>query len=469
MNHLAIVRILSILGLWVSGLLVVCALIAAALGETGNVFPFLLSATLSGPLAATILLLTNKPERKTRAQDGLAVAVLFWFIVPAFCAAPFMPLVGDGGPIAAYYESLSCLTTTGHSVIDMNGRPLPASILVWRAVLHLFGAIAAITIAASVLAALNLGGPGVHKSRFFTIPEGSFFDSMPRIVRVSLVIIATLTIVIASLLLVLGVPPREAMSGAVSAVTSGLVDPTSDLISPSLGALHAVILSLGLIVGALGIVVMDHIGHGKLLKAVTDPESLAFLGSLIGLGVLAFLAGLPIIQGLGWALSSLSTSGLALSDPSRFTRLPLALELIPVIVGGAALSAAGGIKLARLVVLSKRVSLEFSQLGYRGSVQSFTFRDRRQTERTVMGVWVYLVGYIMASVAGILIISLLGLSFDDSVRGAIGSLSNSGHIIGGMSEALTWPAQICVILGMILGRLEVIALIPVLNLGFWSR
>jgi len=86
-----------------------------------------------------------------------------------------------------------------------------------------------------------------------------------------------------------------------------------------------------------------------------------------------------------------------------------------------------------------------------------------------MGVWVYLVGYIVACVAGILILTLVGLSFDDAVRAAIGGLSNSGHIIGGTSELLSWPAQIFVTLGMVLGRLEVIALLPVLNSGFWSR
>ncbi len=469
MNHLAIIRILSILGLWVSGLLLMCGLVALALGEHSNVIPFLLAAVLAGPLGATVLLLTNRPVQKTRAQDGLAVAVLFWTIVPLYCAIPFIPLAGDAGMISAYYDSVSALTTTGHSVLVTGDAPLPASLLLWRAVLHLLGTVATITIAASILAALNLGGPGIHKSRFFSIPEGSFFDAIPRIARISTVICCSAVLVIGSLLVILGVPPREALSGAVSAISTGLVDPTSAHTAPTLGGLHGLILSFGLIIGILGLVVLDNIGHGKFMKAIRDPESQAFIGTLIAVGLLAFLAGLPFIQGFGWALSSLSTSGIALSDPARFDRLPLVLLLFPVLIGGSALSAAGGIKLARLVVLSKRVSLEFTQLGYQSSVQSFSFRGRKQSERTVMGVWVYLVGYIVACVAGILILTIIGLSFDDAVRAAIGGLSNSGHIIGGTSELLSWPAQIFVTLGMVLGRLEVIALLPVLNFSFWSR
>ena len=185
--------------------------------------------------------------------------------------------------------------------------------------------------------------------------------------------------------------------------------------------------------------------------------------------LLAFFAGLPLIESIGWATSSIATSGIALTDPQQFSRLPIVLVLFPVLIGGSALSAAGGFKLARLIVLSRRVALEFVQLGYRGSVKHFSFRGRRQSDRTVMGVWVYLVGYIVACTVGTLLLSAANLSFDDAVRAGIGSLSNAGHILAGMNNDLSGPAQIYVILGMILGRLEVIALLPALNPGFWQR
>lgn len=469
MNHLAIVRILSILGIWISGLLLLCGVVALALGETPYVFSYGLGAALAGPIGAIILLLTNKPKQKTRPTDGLAVAVLFWLLAPLFCAFPFVPFLNGQSFITAYYESVSCLTTTGHSVLFTDETPLPASLLLWRAVLHMLGTVSTITIAASVLAALNLGGPGIHKSRFFTIPEGSFFDSVPKIIRTTTVISCTIVVILGSLLLIIGVTPREALAGAVSAVSTGLVDPRSANMAPSLGALHASLLAGGLVCGSLGLVVLDQLGQRRPLTAASDPETITFAGSIGIITVLAVLAGLPLIPGIGWSLSSISTSGIALSDPSRFERLPLAVILFPILIGGSALSAAGGIKLARLIVLSKRVVLEFSQLGYRGSVQTFNFRGRRQTERTIMGVWVYLVGYIMASVVGILLLSIMGLSFDDAIRGTIGALSNAGHVLGGMSADIGTTTQFGMLLAMILGRLEIIALIPALNPRFWSR
>ena len=205
------------------------------------------------------------------------------------------------------------------------------------------------------------------------------------------------------------------------------------------------------------------------MKAANDPEVVALSGSLLGIAFLAFLAGVPIFSALGWSVSSLSTSGIAIADPLRVERIPLVLVLFPVLIGGSALSAAGGVKLARLIVLSKRVALEFTQLGYRGSVQTFSFRGRRQSEETVMGVWVYLVGYIIAVVLGILLLSLIGQPFPYAIRTAVGSLTNAGHILAGAGDLSEPALQLGAILGMILGRIEVIALVPALSPVFWQR
>ena len=63
--------------------------------------------------------------------------------------------------------------------------------------------------------------------------------------------------------------------------------------------------------------------------------------------------------------------------------------------------------------------------------------------------------------------SMLGLPFTDAVRASIGSLTNSGHFLVGL-EGINDPlVQLALIFGMVLGRLEVIALLPVLSVSFW--
>lgn len=469
MNHLAIVRIVSAIALGFAALFVICFAVALASGERDQLMVFAGTAFAIGGLGATVILLTDKPVRRAHAKDGLAVAVLFWTLGGIVSAIPFIDYLGSPDFLAALYESVSNLATTGHSRLDPVANPMPTSIFVWRAMLHLIGAIATITIAATVFSGLNLGGPGVHRNRFFSEPEGSFFDPVFRVVRVSSVLILSSSAILAALLMALGLTPRDALAGAVSAVTTGMVDPLSYNTAPQAGFFHSLILWVGLVFGTLGLIAVDGAGRGRLLSVPFDAEVLAWIGSLLLVTVLAVFAGLPLLESLGWATSSIATSGIALSDPQQFSRLPIVLVLFPVLIGGSALSAAGGFKLARLIVLSKRAALEFAQLGYRGSIKHFSFRGRRQSDRTIMGVWVYLVGYIVACTIGTLLLSTSGLSFDDAVLAGIGSLSNAGHVLAGMNADLEGMAQIYVILGMILGRLEVVALLPALNPGFWQN
>lgn len=450
----------------ISATLLFSGLLAFAFGETRESLYFLAGALSCGPAAAAVLLLTDKPKQRSRAVDGLAVAVLFWFLAPVFCAIPFLAWTNDVNYLAAYYEAVSCLTTTGHSGLSRAGDVWPASLIFWRAMLHIVGSVACITIAATVLSAVNLGGPGIHRSRFFTLPETSFFDATPRVVRATTSIIMVSIFFLLFALLLAGAPPDEAFSGAVSAITTGLVDPYASMTSPA-NAMVGVFLGFGLIVGSIGLIVLDEIGQGRYLRALKDPEVMGLFVCLGLLTLVVWMSGQTLFPGLGWAISSLSTSGIALTDPQAFTGIPLALAGLPLLIGGSALSAAGGIKLARIIVLSKRAGLEFIQLGYRGSVQTFRFRGRPQSEQTIIGVWVYLVGYTIAVAGGLLVMSILGLPFTDAVRASIGSLTNSGHFFVGLGGVNDPILQLALIFGMVLGRLEVIVLLPVLSVSFW--
>ncbi|MEM9055584.1 MAG: hypothetical protein AAGB16_09690, partial [Pseudomonadota bacterium] len=363
MNHLAIVRVLSGIALGFSVLFAICFGVALMAAEQAEMVVFAATGATVGGVGATILLLTDKPTRRAHAKDGLAVAILFWALGGSIGAIPFVAYLSGVDFLAALYESVSNLTTTGHSRGDSLVQPLSASMLVWRALLHMVGAVASIVIAATVFSGLNLGGPGVHRNRFFSEPEVSFFDPMLHVIRLCGVLVIGAIIVLTGLLLSIGLAPRDALAGAVSAVTTGMVDPAAYTVAPSAGAFHTLILWGGLVLGTLGLVAIDGAGQGRLRSVPFDPETLSWIGTLLLITALAFLAGLPLLESVGWATSSIATSGMALSDPQQFSRLPIVLLLFPVLIGGSALSAAGGFKLARLIVLSKRVALEFVQLG----------------------------------------------------------------------------------------------------------
>ena len=460
---------LAYMGLGLGGAMGLPLLVAILAGEVQQILAFSLTGILTLVMAGMILLLTGTPERPARVNDGLAVAILWCFGAPIPAALPFVFGTAEPSFLAGLHEAVSCLTTTGHSVIDLDGNAWPLSLLVWRGVLHFLGMMFSLTLAATVFAALGFAGPGIHRSFLFTVPEGNFFDAIPRAVRAIFVICSCLILFVFSALISNGAPLNEALSLAISVASTGLVDPGGYAGFEGNGLGYAA-LFIGLLLAASGLSVMMNLRPRQLRHAEIDPELYLLIGLTIFVAFLGFSGGLNFFASLGWALSTLSTSGLPLGVSIAEARatLPLSVLVLPALIGGSALSTAGGIKLARIIILIRRATQEFARLGFQNSVVGLMFRQRQQKETAVLGVWVYLIAYIAAVSTIFIALSFLNIEFGEAIAQATGAISNSGWLIS-PSENSSTSYHLTLTLAMILGRLEILALLPALNLNFWSR
>ncbi|KCZ94646.1 potassium transporter TrkG [Hyphomonas johnsonii] len=466
MNYASVVRVLSFMMLFLAGGTLLPVVVAVYAGEPRQVFSLLATGLGIAVLASSILLLTPKPRRKSRPSDALGVVILWWFTAPVAAALPFVLGVADNSVLHAIHEATACLTTTGQSVIELGDDPWPASLVVWRGVLHILGGLATIVTAASVLAALNLGGPGIHRTILFTLPETSFFDAVPRVTRWVAIMMAVCILGLIAALILAGVPFPRAVEDAISAITTGLVAPDSAT-RPALPIVGSIVLAIGLIVGALGLAVWLPLRDRRIKAALTDPETVMFMLLILVFAAVILPLGLGMRDSISWSLTALATSGIALTDTPVRDIIPLPIFVLPSLIGGSALSAAGGVKIARLIVLARRAGQEFRQLGYRRSVLGFQFRDRELDERSVIGVWVYLIAYIVAVFAVMIGFSFLNLPFESTIRLAIGGLTNSGALLIGHTDQLGDGPTSLLIFSMLLGRLEILALFPALAPSFW--
>lgn len=469
MNHIAIVRMLAYMGI-VLGLSMILPLLVAILAkEQQQALAFSLTGLLTLVMAIMILLLTGTPQRPARVNDALAVAVLWCFGAPIPAALPFVFGTAEPSFLAGLHEAVACLTTTGHSVIDLAGNAWPTSLLIWRGVLHFLGMMFSLTIAATVFAALGFAGPGIHKSYLFTVPEGNFFDAIPRAMRAILVICITIILFVFSVLVSNGMEIGEALSIGISVASTGLVSPDGYQDFRGGGVIKTAIF-VALFLTTAGLSILMSVRPKQLRYAKLDPELYLLFGLIIFIAFLNFSGGMTSLAAIGWALSALSTSGLPLgvSIVEARSTLPLGVLVLPALIGGAALSTAGGIKLARIIILMRRAGQEFARLGFQNSIVALEFRQRQQKETAVLGVWVYLIAYI-AAVSGIFcVLSFLSIGFEDAIAQATGAISNSGWLI----DAKTGSGRIyhlTLIVAMILGRLEILALLPMLNPRFWTR
>lgn len=466
MNYSSVVRVLALLMLILAGCAASGALVAFLLGETPQLIAFGGTALGISVFASSLLLLTPKPARPARPSDALAVVLLWWLLSPFAASMPFVFGVGNESVVSAVFEAASCLTTTGYSILGFPANTWPESLIYWRAILHLLGTYAAVVMAAGVFAAINLGGPGVHRTVLFTVPESSYFDAMPRIYIAAGTMIAITLGFVLLLLLVSGMPPARALANAISAISTGLVLPDMDLAMPR-GIAAQLVMSFGMALGALGLAVWLPLRIGAVKSMILDPETSVFLGLALLFALALLPLGLAFGDSLAWSVSALSTSGLPLTEGARDAAIPVTIQVLPCLIGGSALSAAGGIKIARFIVLGQRAGQEFRQLGYRRSILSFRFRDRELDERSVIGVWVYFIGYVAAVILVMAGFSFLGAPIEDAVRLSIGALTSSGGLVGEAARGMDTPGQVLLIFAMLLGRVEILTVLPALSLSFW--
>ncbi len=469
MNHASVFRVLAFMGLGLGAALVLTGGIAAILGERAQLASFAFSGLMTLTLAGMVILMTGKPARPARVRDGLAVVVLWSLGAPVAAAVPFVFGTSETSVLAAIHEAVSCLTTTGHSVVSIAPDEWPVSLLVWRGVLHSVGMILSLVVAATVFAGLGFAGPGVHRSHLFTVPEGSFFEAIPKVLRLVCIVCGVMIVVVFAALVSVGVPADEALGTAVSVASTGLVDP-NHAARPDYGWFASLFVFAGLFVATSGLSVVMDLVPSRVRQIAVDPELYLLIGLIPLIGLFAMLGGVNAAPAIGWSMSALSTSGLSVWGSPDITdaALPVTVLVLPALVGGSALSTAGGIKLARIIILIRRAGQEFARLGYQHSVVALKFRNRHQKEKAVLGVWVYLIAYIASVTGSFLLLSFAGLDFPAAMLGAAGAISNSGWMI--VLSPSASAAEHLVLMGtMILGRLEVLALLPALSARFWQR
>lgn len=468
MNHAAILRYIA----FASGAVGLSALLpllfALSEGEAREAGALGLSVFFGLVILAFVIVLVPKPKARTQARDLLAGLAGWWLLAPLIAAPVFMTAPGQTELTQAYFEATGCLTTTGTSLLGggvFGEVKLPVSLIVWRGVLHAFGAIASLAGALTILPALNFGGASMHRSRLYSGTAEGFFVTFTRTLRTAAGVLFALGALLAFLLILTGLAPARAVSLAVSTVTTGLVDPLADRMIAT-GPAARIIILCGLFLSTISFPLLLAVRSWP-VSLLRDTEAMAILAAMTLAGLAAsWLGGIGLrLDGFLWAAAQVSTSGVmseplasGLGDDAGY------LTLLLVFVGGSALSTAGGLKVTRILVLSERSRVEFNRLGFRHSVAPFVYRGRVRDDIVVVGVWVYAIAYLMAAIVLAMILSFVSGDFEQAMMSAVGLLSNAGHLV---DIPLQGATPVIGAIAMIAGRLEVLAILPLMRRELW--
>ena len=484
---------------------------------------FLYGALLFGFLTSFMgLAMAGRPRGSHPSRHLLALLGLF-VILPLMLAVPFHQAVRNTTFLNAYVEMVSALTTTGATLFDDPGR-LPDTVHLWRALVGWMGGLFIWVAAIAILAPMALGGFEVRARRFWggedqgrALSQITHVADLSQRIRVYgaqlLPLYVGLTAILWLGLVLAGDAPFVALCHAMSTLSTSGISPVGGLaggLAPGTSP-EEVLTAAGAGQGAgLGGEVMIALFLGFAISRLTftrdgmstdltslwaDPE--VRLAATIVLGVPAFLFArhwlgayevdeeMNLLAGLASAwgsvftvLSFLTTTGFesqawAASQTWSGLETPGLILMGLALVGGGVATTAGGAKLLRVYALYKHGMREMDKLVHPSSVGGHGGEARHLRGRGAYMAWVFFM-LMTLSVAGVMVLfSLTGEGFESAMVLTIAALTTTGPLadiaaVDPISYAdLSSPAKVILAGAMVLGRLETLAIVALLNPETW--
>ncbi|KAA5804783.1 hypothetical protein F1654_01925 [Alkalicaulis satelles] len=387
------------------------------------------------------------------ASASLRLALLAWLLTPLLAAPPLA--AGAGGVIEGVFEAYSALTTTGAVIAPPED--ISRAAVLWRCLLAWLGGLGGLVLAVTVFAALDDPASGLRRTSLLTIERADLFTNFgPAVRRLGgAYLLVTLTGFL--LLAAGGAQAFEAACLALSGMATAGLAPHSGPLAGWLTPGAIFILALLCVLGAWNFAVIYEILLRQRSRTASG-ELRAMAGVSLLMAALAGLAyGVPAMAPAGLdALFAITTSGFQTNET---VILPVPVLILLALIGGSAVSTAGGMKLSRVLILVRRAWGEVALLAHPSAAVRSRFGGRTITDDMLAGVAVYALAYPVALAGGAVLIALAGSGFDAAWRASGAALANAGPLAGTAFSAME-PAGLMISAGlMVLGRLEILAAI----------
>lgn len=482
MQYRSIIRILGLLVTIFSITMLPPAFVAYWYQDGAGV-PFLLSFFLSLLIGFVVWYPNRKEKSELKVREGFLIVVLFWTVLGAVGALPFWLTENpDMNLAASMFESFSGLTTTGATVLT-GLESLPKAILYYRQQMQWFGGMGIIVLAVAILPMLGVGGMQLYRAE----TPGPVKDNKmtPRIADTAKhlwFIYLGITIACAVSFYVAGMSVFDAICHAFSTVAVGGFS-TYDA---SIGYFNSVsinmICALFLLISSVNFPLHFAAVRGKNIKTYwRDPEFKAFVAIQLALMVICFLVLLEeqiypdwqsaLNHGLFQSVSMSTTAGFSTAS---FSSWPLFLPILLIFasfIGGCAGSAAGGLKVVRVLLLFLQGKRELNRLVHPRAVYSIKLGRRPVPDRIVEAVWGFFAAYAFVFVVIMLLLLLVGMDNISAFTATAACLNNLGPGLGEVAAnfaSVPDAGKWVLIMAMIFGRLEVFTLLVLFTAVFWK-
>jgi trk system potassium uptake protein TrkH len=448
-----------------------------------NSHSFISSSFVTIFIGILFVLANLEKEFKLNLRQTFLFSTLAWLMVAIFGSLPFLLSANEFTISEAFFESMSGITTTGATIIsDLDNSP--KSILLWRAIMQWLGGIGIVVMAITILPLLKVGGMQLFKMEGPDTTE----KILPRTIEVAAIIISTyvaLTFLCGLFYWFFGMTIFDSICHAMTTIATGGFSTHNDSIGFFKNSNIEIIASLFIILGSIPFISYLKFSQGNRKIFFNDVQIKGLIYLLIISTAIMFLYLLFInfesslidkirISSFN-VISILSGTGYVTDDFGLWGKFSLVFFLFLMFIGGCAGSTACGIKIFRLQMLLIFLKDQIKKLIYPNSVIITKYNNKKISDDFIKSVIIFIFTFLFIFLIIAMLLSISGLDFITSISGAASSISNVGPGLGDMIgpngnyKALPDLSKWILAAGMLLGRLELFAVLVLFFPSFWRN
>lgn len=423
-----------------------------------------------------------KPDGKFGRREGFFIVGVGWILVVAFGALPLylsgvVPSYAD-----AYFEIMSGFTTTGATVI-LNVEGLSRAMLFWRSLTHWLGGMGIIVLSVAVFSFFSEGGSLFQAEVPGVVPE----KILPRLKDTAAVmwgIYIVLSVIIFITLRLAGMTFFEGLIHSFGTISTGGFSSHNISVEAFDNLAIEMLIICFMILASLNFSLYYRMFQKKSLSVFfNNYETKAFL--LILTGATGFIAislnvsmDLPWFQALRQAafqvVSVCTTTGFSSTDFANWPSVTQGILIILMFVGGCAGSTAGGLKVARLVLLFKYIQKQVLRMAKPRLMIQSKLGKIVISDGIVHEILAFFFIYIVLFVAGALVIMATDVDLVTAFSASAATVGNIGpglakvgpsNNYGWMHPVAKWTMSFL----MLIGRLEIMTILVLFSPGFWRK
>ena len=440
-----------------------------------------IGASIVTIIFGTLFFLSNLDhDKKLNLQQAFLLTALSWLSIAIFGALPFIFSTMNLAVTDSFFESMSGITTTGSTIIA-NLEETPKAILLWRALLQWLGGIGIIVMAITLMPIMNVGG-----MQLFRISNNDSSEKiLPKSKEIALRLIyiySILTFFCAAFYKLFGMNYFDSLTHAMTTIATGGFSNYNESIGYFDSASIEIVSMIFIILGSLPFIAYIKFLSGDRQIFKTDEQIKTFFKIIIfSIIILSLYLSFNHFDKFNLrsilfnVISIITGTGYVNDQFDNWGSFTIVLFLSLMFIGGCAGSTTCGVKIFRFQILYLFIVNQLKKIIYPKGVFVIKYAQNSINEKFIASIISFIFFYFLIFFCLAALLSLTGLDFTTAISGAATSISNVGPGLGseigpnGNFSSLPDASKWILTVGMILGRLELFAILVLFLPGFWRN